>query len=279
MEHILLENFSQEKCENFHKKFTSNEPFPHLVIDNFLNEESANKILENFSINKNWTNCSLVNNYKKYMLTNKNHMNAYCHKLLEELESEEFVKILSKITGMKNIFLDVNLEGGGLHQTFNGGSLNIHTDYYSHTVEKSWRRVINIIIFFNKDWLDKYNGELEFWDANVKNKIQSVPPIFNRCVIFKTDKKSFHGHPKKLNLPPNISRKSIAAYYFAEEKENLKLYPTKYFPRPNDTVFYIFLIHLDTFLKKIYSFLKRWGVLNDRFISKILDLINFFKNK
>ena len=58
--------------------------------------------------------------------------------------------------------------------------------------------------------MDEYNGNLEFWDAKPEKKVKSISPIFNRCVIFRTDKKSFHGHPEKLNLPPNLSRKSIA---------------------------------------------------------------------
>ena len=272
MQHISMDNFSSESIEKYIEQFASNHPFPHIIIDNFLKIETAEKIISSFNINKHWINYSLVNNFRKFGLTNKKYMDKNCIEVFEELSSKEFVNLIRKVSGMKNIFLDPTLDGGGIHQTFTGVSLNMHTDYRSHTINKSRRRVLNIIIFFNKNWLDEYNGELEFWDKKVKQKIKSITPIFNRCVIFKTDKISFHGHPTKLNLPPNMSRKSIAAYYFAKEEKNLKLYPTKYVGRPNDSYFYRFLIFVDTFLNSIFSFLKRRNIVNDKFASKMLDL-------
>ena len=106
----------------------------------------------------------------------------------------------------------------------------------------------------------------------MKNKIKSYSPIFNRCVIFKTDKKSFHGFPDSLNLPENISRKSFAVYYFVEEEKPIKLYPSTFTARPGDKLYYKLLMGIDSFLNKIFSFLKRYKIVNDKFASKILDL-------
>ena len=72
-----------------------------------------------------------------------------CNEVFEELNSREFLDIMTKITGINNIFLDPTLDGGGLHQVFSGGLLNIHTDFNTHLMEKTWRRVLNIIIFLN----------------------------------------------------------------------------------------------------------------------------------
>jgi len=170
------------------------------------------------------------------------------------------------------MFLDKSLVGGGLQQSLNGGSLNIHTDFTSHITKKNWRRVLNLIIYFNKDWQEGYNGSLEFWDNKVKKKIKSYSPIFNRCVIFKTDEKSFHGFPDTLNLPPKISRKSFAVYYFIEEDKPIKLYPSTFTSRPGDKIYYKFLMGIDSFLNKIFSFLKRYKIVNDKLASRILDL-------
>ena len=274
MIHVSNKNFNLENSDNYYNQFILNKPFPHFVIDDFLENESAKKILNNFKINKHWTNSSLVNNYKKYGLNNRKYMDKNCNDVIDELGSDAFIQILSKVTGIKNIFLDPHLDGGGLHQIFNGGSLNLHTDFNSHTIEKKWKRVLNIIIYLNENWVEEYNGNLEFWDDKIKKKGKSIMPIFNRCVIFQTNKKSFHGHPETLNLPQNISRKSLAAYYFVKEDKSLKLYSTKFVGRPKDTIFYKFLIGVDTFLNKIFSFLKRYRIVNDKFASKILDLFN-----
>ena len=259
--------------EYYSNKFKNEKPYPHIIIDNFLNEEVANNLLTNFKLSDYWTNCSLVNNYKKYQLTDRKYMDDLCNKVFDELASEEFIKYLSKITKIDNIFLDKSLDGGGLHQIFNNGSLNVHTDFNSHITNKSWRRVLNILIYFNTDWKDEYNGELEFWDKDVKNKVKSIKPIFNRCVIFRTDKESFHGHPEKLNLPENLSRKSIAAYYFIDEKKNLKLRSTYFVGRPKDSFKYKCFIWIDTKLNFIFSFLKRHKIVSNKFASKVLNLL------
>jgi hypothetical protein len=272
MKHVANENFRLTNPEIYFKEFSSNTPFPHFVIDNFLSEESANRVLNNFEITEKWTNLSLVNNYKKFLLNDRESMDANCNEIIEELGSKEFIEYLSKCTGLKNIFLDKGLEGGGLQQSLSGGSLNMHTDFTSHITKKNWKRVLNLIIYFNKDWLDEYNGSLEFWDDQVKNKIKSYSPIFNRCVIFKTDEKSFHGFPDTLNLPANMSRKSFAVYYFVEEDKSIRLYPSTFTPRPGDKLYYRFLMGIDSFLNKIFSFLKRYKIVNDKFASKILDL-------
>ena len=56
MKHIIGQNLSSANTEMYLKQFKSNTPFPHFIIDNFLNEDSANKVLNNFEINEKWTN-------------------------------------------------------------------------------------------------------------------------------------------------------------------------------------------------------------------------------
>ena len=272
MKHISLKNFDENEIKKHSDEFKSNIPFKHIVIDNFLVKDSADKVLNNFKINKNWINYSFVNNYKKYGLIDRKYMDKNLNEILDELSSKQFSNFLSKITGINNVFLDKALGGGGLNQVFNGGSLNIHTDFTSHITEKKWKRVLNLLIYLNHDWLDEYNGKLEFWDEKVEKRVKSISPIFNRCVIFKTDKKSFHGHPEKLKLPSDISRKSIQLYYLIEEETVQNLHTTRYVGRPNDSFYYKFLIFIDTFLNKIFTFLKRYHILNDKIASKILNL-------
>ncbi|WP_367947230.1 hypothetical protein [Sphingopyxis sp. BSNA05] len=43
----------------------------------------------------------------------------------------------------------------------------------------------------------------------------SVPPIFNRAVIFDTGKMCFHGHPHPLKLPKGLTRRSMALYFYS----------------------------------------------------------------
>jgi hypothetical protein len=70
----------------------------------------------------------------------------------------------------------------------------------------------------NKNWKNEYNGFFELWDKANQKQLESIKPSFNRCVIFETTEKSFHGHPQPLATPPDISRKSISVYYYTKER-------------------------------------------------------------
>jgi Rps23 Pro-64 3,4-dihydroxylase Tpa1-like proline 4-hydroxylase len=49
------------------------------------------------------------------------------------------------------------------------------------------------------------------------SNVKRIHPIFNRCVIFNTTKKSVHGHPEALCVPDDdLHRRSIAVYYYTK---------------------------------------------------------------
>jgi hypothetical protein len=71
----------------------------------------------------------------------------------------------------------------------------------------------------------------------MKNVVHSIAPIYNRCVIFNTDADSFHGHPDPLLTPDNMTRKSLALYYYTASKriyEDTVSHDTMYKARPSD---------------------------------------------
>ena len=115
--------------------------------------------------------------------------------------------------GITNLFADPYYAGGGIHKVKSGGHLNIHTDYMLHPV-KPWYRRINLLLYLTPDWRYEWGGKFEMWNEECTERIQDVSPVQNRCVIFNTTSKSFHGHPRPLKTPKNINRWSIALYYF-----------------------------------------------------------------
>tara|TARA_B100000676_G_scaffold285710_1_gene314547 strand:- start:159 stop:989 length:831 start_codon:yes stop_codon:yes gene_type:complete len=271
---INYQNLNSKKIQVFSLKYKRSKPFPYIIIDNFLEKNFANKILDSFKLNSDWINYTFVNNFKKYGFNDRKKMNKNLNNLFNSLASKKFTGKLNKITNINGLFLDPKLDGGGLHQIFKGGYLNVHTDFSSHTNKPNWTRVLNILIYLNKNWKKSYKGNLELWSKDGRNKVSEISPKFNRCVVFFTNKNSFHGHPEKLNCPSNVSRKSIAAYYFVKNKSNLKLSPTNYISRPNDNLKTRFLIGFDKNLNSIYSYLKRKNILNDKKITKILNLFS-----
>jgi Rps23 Pro-64 3,4-dihydroxylase Tpa1-like proline 4-hydroxylase len=125
------------------------------------------------------------------------------------------LKYLEELTGIDNLIGDELLMGGGLHKITSGGKLAIHKDYNVHPVKKMYRR-LNLLIYLNKDWKREWEGNLELWDKDHTKLEVSVEPLFNRAVIFTISEDSLHGHPVPLNTPENVSRNSIALYYFTE---------------------------------------------------------------
>lgn len=100
------------------------------------------------------------------------------------------------------------------------------------------QRRLNMLIYLNKDWQPEWGGELELWDKQMQQKVRSVAPVFNRCVIFSTDADSFHGHPDGLTTPPDVTRKSIALYYYTASSriyEEVPTASTQYHARPTDS--------------------------------------------
>ena len=271
---INYQNLNSKKIKVFSFKYKNSKPFPYIIIDNFLEKNFANTILDSFKLNSDWINYTFVNNFKKYGFNDRKKMNKNLNNLFNSLASKKFTQKLKKITNINGLFLDPKLDGGGLHQIFKGGYLNVHTDFSSHTNKPNWTRVLNILIYLNKNWKESYKGNLELWSKDGRKKISEISPKFNRCVVFFTNKNSFHGHPEKLNCPSNVSRKSIAAYYFVKNKKNLKLSPTNYISRPNDNLKTRFLIGFDKNLNSIYSYLKRKNILTDKKITKILNLFS-----
>ena len=85
------------------------------------------------------------------------------------------------------MFLDPKLDGGGLHQIFKGGYLNVHTDFSSHTNKPNWTRVLNILIYLNKNWKESYKGNLELWSKDGRKKISEISlNLIDVCFFLQT---------------------------------------------------------------------------------------------
>ena len=201
-------------------------PFPHIVIDKFLPETILDSVLDEFNKNKNWwydkvkwTEPYQVNKfYWPYDIETANNLPndlPTISALVNYLNSPVMLKYLEELTGIDNLISDELLMGGGLHKITSGGKLAVHKDYNVHPMKKIYRR-LNLLIYLNKDWKQEWEGNLELWDKDHTKLEVSVEPLFNRAVIFTISEESLHGHPVPLNTPENVSRNSIALYYFTE---------------------------------------------------------------
>ncbi len=202
--------------KTYRTSFQDKKPFRYLLMDHFLLQEAADKLLAAFPApNQEVWNATTYIHQKNKLQKSKFEEGSVFQQLFDELNGPELRAFLTEITGIPSLLGDEKLFGGGLHQSMNGAFLNVHVDFNRHPETKYYRR-LNLLIYLNKDWKEEYEGAIEFWDMEQKRQMEKVWPIFNRCVVFETNEISFHGHPTPLHTPPGITRKSLAVYYYTQ---------------------------------------------------------------
>tara|TARA_B100000212_G_scaffold83320_1_gene60280 strand:- start:7409 stop:8242 length:834 start_codon:yes stop_codon:yes gene_type:complete len=260
-----------QNLNNYSDQYKKSDPFPHIVIEEFLQEKCILNTLKGYK-NVNWATYSHFNENKS---GNKNtNFDPQLKNTIDALNSDEFLKLLEKITGIRSLIADHDLGSGGVHRSSRGGFLNIHADFTVHPYKKNWHRRVNLLVYLNEKWEDNWGGKLELWDKKMNNCVKKISPIFNRCVIFNTDYDSFHGHPEPMTCPDNIYRKSIALYYYTEAKNDVKTIATNYKARPKDKLLKRIFIFFDKTLISIFHFLKSKLKISDRWVTKVMDFLN-----
>ena len=243
-------------------------PFPHIILDDVLKSEVAEAVLREFKILEQETIYYHQYNNQTIGCTRVELSGPRTQRLFHDFQSVEFVRFLEQLTGIQGLLADPDLDGAGIHDTKRGGYLNMHVDFLAHTTSKSRSRQLNLLLYLNKDWPEEYTGYPEFWDMKVKKCFQKINPSLNRCVLFRTDRRAFHGYPDKLQCPPEASCKSIAFYYYRDEQRPYSLEPTYYQYLPTDPLWKKALIVGDGFALRVYSFLKRHNLISDNLVSK-----------
>ena len=209
-----------EKMAGLSERYASAEPFPHIVMDDFLPDDLFRQLVACFpqADSPLWDRydyqyqtklaCNLVHRFPQPIRST-----------LHMLNSGGFLEKLEALTGEKGLVSDPYFVGGGIHQIQRGGKLAVHADFTQPPHLKMYRR-LNLLIYLNPEWEETYGGKFELWDREAKHCVKSVAPKGNRCVIFTTSGDSFHGHPHPLNCPEGITRRSLAIYYYQLQPPN-----------------------------------------------------------
>lgn len=216
MKYIDLD-FLNNNAEVFSVNFNAKNPFRYLSFDGILKPDAAELIHSQYPTPEQdtWNKTNYIQQRNKLQKSSFLPGTLF-HEVFDELNSPEVMQWLEKVTGIHELEADDQLFGGGLHQSLNGAFLNVHVDFNIHPATKYYRR-LNLLIYLNKEWNEKYNGAVEFWDMEANRQLAKIYPVFNRCVIFETNEISFHGHPIPLNTPPGVTRKSLAVYYYTKK--------------------------------------------------------------
>jgi Rps23 Pro-64 3,4-dihydroxylase Tpa1-like proline 4-hydroxylase len=212
----LLQPFDHERLR---AEFAAAKPFPYVKIDNFIDSEKAKSIVASYppfdaALDQGKT-FTTVNERKKVQISDSSKYSPAVAELNDLLASPEFLKDLSYITGIPKLLADERLTGGGIHITGPGGRLDVHVDF-NFIEDRQLHRRLNLLLYLNQPWQERWGGQFQLWDKDVKNCEVTFAPAFNRCVIFETNEISFHGvTPVSPEAP--TPRKSFATYYYTKE--------------------------------------------------------------
>jgi len=218
-------DFSKWDIEKQSQTFQSAEPFNFIVLDNFFNTNIIDDIMIDFE-NQNFDNWDKRNHDKIQIKwrsdwKDDNDIPSNTYQLIQYLNSGNFLRFLTKLTGIQGIIPDPYLTGGGFNQINPGGTLAIHADGNWHDLMGVHRR-LNVILYLNDNWQDEWGGHLELWSRTSENKPNKcefkISPLKNRLVVFRTDDYSFHGHPTPLQCPSDRNRRSLILYYYTNTR-------------------------------------------------------------
>ena len=228
--------YLSELSDRLGAKYRTASPFPHVVIDNFIPDEHViDEVIREFPApgTLDWIHYNQQTE-KKLASKDESQIGPVTRHLLQQFNSSVFCLFLEKLTGIDGIIPDPHYWGGGLHQIERGGFLKIHSDFNRYEKLKLDRR-LNVLLYLNRNWKEEFGGHLELWSHDMKRREQMILPVANRCVIFSTANRSYHGHPEALMCPEGWTRKSLALYYYSNgSPQNEKTYSTDFRTRPGE---------------------------------------------
>ncbi|MDO8564280.1 MAG: 2OG-Fe(II) oxygenase family protein [Nanoarchaeota archaeon] len=179
-----MEFMNKVKVDELKKKFEKNSPFPHLVIDNFLNVEKVAKLALALKKEEFEEKDSDLFSFKQTQDLHYSE-NKEIKEFVGFLESQEFSDLVGGMTGIK-------VESGALDLF---GSLYENTSYLLCHDDQLEDRKIAYIIYLGDNFNEDDGGALFLREDN-KGKpgeiAQKYYPKFNSLVMFEVSKKSWH---------------------------------------------------------------------------------------
>lgn len=150
--------------------------------------------------------------------------------ILGYLNSPEFVRFLSALTGVEDLLVDPTHWWAGLHVLAPGSFQSLHYDFSRQGQTGLFHRV-NVLVYLTDGWAPAYGGALELWDPESMSQVQSVDPLAGRVVIFETTGLTLHG-VQRVDCPEGQARLTLASYYYTVRRGPQSRRGPQYFGLP-----------------------------------------------
>ena len=214
----LYENFSDTAKLNL--DYVKNPPYPHLVLDNFIDEETVCR-LKSECDSLQWTRKFTRNGSKMLERQDLSECDA-AMQVYQQFSSKEFLTWLGTVTGHDDLIPDPYMIGAGYMRCARGDSLKLHTDF-NYNDKLGLYRMLSLNIYLNNGWMEEWNGDLQFWDFERKKCVSRYFPLGGRAIIWRYHKYGFHGHPNPLQCPEDVYRDGLRIFYYVSGNAPYKL--------------------------------------------------------
>jgi Rps23 Pro-64 3,4-dihydroxylase Tpa1-like proline 4-hydroxylase len=232
-------------------------PVKHVIIQDLLPPDLAADIASHFPPASDLLQRSSLRERKKVGIELQKY-NPVIGELTFAFQEPAVIAAVEAVTGMPQMSADPTLYASGISLMAKDDFLNPHLDN-SHDGDRKNYRVINLLYYVSQGWSLEQGGNLELWDDKV-TKQTTVVASFNRLVLMKTDRKSWHSVSR---VTANAVRLCVSNYYFSpvSPDEGTFSHVTTFAGRPEEPIKRIVLkadgIALNALGKAFPSLLKR----------------------
>ena len=221
----------EEMVEQTIKSYREARPYPFCVLDGLFDQKGIDAVNLEIDKVKFKTDVRSIEGQEiktRSDFEDNESLPPKTKQIFDVLNGGKFLKVLSRLTGIDGLISDPYYDGGGVNIINNGGTLAVHVDGTMQHRMQICRR-LNVILFLNDFWDKDWNGYHEQWDYLDKNLspfdplqkwkcVRKILPKQNRLLVFTTNDHSWHGHAGVLDVPEDVERKSLIAYYYTSSR-------------------------------------------------------------
>lgn len=188
------------------------------IIDNFLPQDIYDAIIDEIPKITSWTtfdSSNLTNDVAKYSVRSEcsEFIGGPLIKTLAYSFNSNFtINWLEDKLGESGLIPDPHFNAAGLCSISSGHKLNPHVDFNWHP-DLNLQRVVNMILYTNKEWKEEWGGHFEIWTLDGKECVQKIIPKPNRLIFF-TAGNHMHGFTDPLNTPVDVSRFNLISMFY-----------------------------------------------------------------
>ena len=207
--------FNLPALEDATAPFQSGEPFPHLIVDDFLAEDVAKAVEQSLLQEDNQFQVSFVDAAQKgKTISTGADVPLTIEMLAHRLASPAMIAFMEGITGVQSLIPDpfYNTNVGYYHMVKPGGRLAAHVDD-SHHSTMAIPHTANVVIYLTPNWRDEDGGAFHLFDESGRTSLKRVSCKFNRAVFFRCSPVSYHGVEPIAGEANRVRHSLYFAYY------------------------------------------------------------------